>query len=93
MGSENPGDPGFYNHCSSDGAELDLAERAQIERSALVRVSDEKEKLRQILLSLDEEYLDLRGRLRELNGRVSTQELQELMKEIKRLNELMKITR
>ncbi len=83
---------GFTTIVPEMGQTFDLAERAQIERSAVVRVSDDKEKLRQLLLSLDEVYLDLRGRLRELAGQVSADELQGLMNEIKRLNELMRKT-
>lgn len=74
------------------GQSFDLAERARVEKSAVVPAIDEKVQLRHILLSLDEEYLNLRGRLREKTERVSLEELQALSREIKRLNELIKQT-
>lgn len=77
------------------GQSFDLSNTIVAEESPVPSVKDDQEILRHSLHLLDEEYLDLRGRLREKASLVSAEELkdlEELTKELKRINELIKQT-
>jgi len=73
------------------GQSFDLSEKVRAEEISVPLVKDDKEILRHVLLSLDEEYLDLRGRLRQKENQISSVKLAELSSELNKLKELMKM--
>ncbi|HBK67365.1 MAG TPA: hypothetical protein DDZ91_01865 [Firmicutes bacterium] len=73
------------------GQSFDLSEKVRAEEISVPLVKDDKEILRHVLLSLDEEYLDLRGRLRQKENQISSVKLEELSIELNKLKELMKM--
>lgn len=70
------------------GQRFDLAETATEEKS-VIQLPDTEEQFHHLLLTLDEEYLDLRGRLRQQADEISLEELVSLTRELKRLNRLI----
>ncbi|HHT06452.1 MAG TPA: MBL fold metallo-hydrolase, partial [Hydrogenispora sp.] len=70
------------------GQRFDLAETATEERS-IITVPNSQEQLRQLLLMLDEKYLDFRGRLRQQANQIGPDGLVALAQELEKLNKLI----
>ena len=70
------------------GQSFDLAETVT-EEMRVIQLPDSEEQFRHLLLTLDEKYLDLRGRLRQQEDEISPEKLVSLTRELERLNRLI----
>lgn len=70
------------------GQSFELAEKAT-EEARVAPAPDTKEYFRHLLLTLDEKYLDVRGRLRQQAEEIGPEGLLALTKELERLNRLL----
>ena len=70
------------------GQSFELAEKAT-EEVRVAAVPDATDYFRHLLLTLDEKYLDFRGRLRQQAGELGANELAVFTKELERLNRLL----